>query len=169
MCPTTATRRALHHIVTKMVTLARSRACSHLATRAVSGKKRFRSPMLLHLSHTPLTHATLTPGHTTTLYWALFTASAQAAEKIPLTDLYGEYNGNGCCCTPACDKVKVSENTCCKDGVCIASKCCGVGPYMCPIPLTPSPCDGPNVYCFTNGCKGHHLSNQSRQPHVRTR
>jgi len=76
------------------------------------------------------------------------------AEIYATKDLYGEYVGNGCCCTPACCNVTVSPHMCCADSdcfVCVQPGICGCGP-PCPIFCSPTyyraSCCGPNVFCL---------------------
>jgi len=53
---------------------------------------------------------------------------------------YAEFEGNGCCCTPACCKVRLYANPCCADGFCVYQTC---GP--CPF------CDCMAPFCCGQG------------------
>lgn len=68
---------------------------------------------------------------------------------IPVEELYGEWNGNGCCCTPKCYRAKIDKSMCGSSHFCLYPGICGCGP-SCPPPcgsdFTPCPCSE-NLYC----------------------
>ena len=72
--------------------------------------------------------------------------------QIAKTEILGEYIGNGCCCTPACYKVKIEPHCCCPESECFVQVypgCCGCGPYCCyPCGMTYYRCTmfGPNTF-----------------------
>ena len=76
-----------------------------------------------------------------------------ATPTIPVEELFGEWKGNGCCCTPACYRARAGKHPCCANGVCWYPGICGCGP-SCPEPcgqgLTPCFMCGANVYTDCN-------------------
>ena len=102
---------------------------------------------------------------------------------IPYTALYGDYEGNGCLCSPACMTVKVAPDfeatalegickplPCYKANACsppcysqmyLFQGCCGIPPgglpcCCCPVPMSPniSPCGKKDTYCIDGGRGG---------------
>ena len=69
---------------------------------------------------------------------------------VAVEELHGEWVGNGCMCTPSCNRARVGKSMCGTKNFCIYPGMCGCGP-SCPEPcgtdMQPCPMMGEDVYC----------------------
>jgi len=75
------------------------------------------------------------------------------AEIFTADQVYGDYVGNGCCCSPACCKLKMSPSPCMPGNDCICLQpgifgCGPICPVICSLPYYRASCCGPNVWCM---------------------
>ena len=75
---------------------------------------------------------------------------------IPVEELFGEWKGNGCCCTPSCYRGRVDKHMCCATGFFWYPGLCGCGPscpsgsMCCCQGFVPCAMCGPNIYTDCN-------------------
>ena len=76
---------------------------------------------------------------------------------IPVEEIFGEWVGNGCICTPACQRATITKSPCGAKNFCfLPGMCFGMGPscpsVICGQDFCPCFCFGENVYMGGGTC-----------------